>query len=74
VFKRMGVSDLASWIAMIRGAMYGGDWLEVTMLLMHLKSEQFCPNLMIFAIIIIACCKVKELWTGMALVNILQMC
>lgn len=74
MFESMEVRDLASWIAMIRGAMYGGDWLEVTMLLMHLKSEQFCPNLMIFATIIIACCKVKELRTGIALVNILQMC
>ena len=31
------------------------------MLLMHLKSEQFRPHLMIFATIIIACGKVKQL-------------
>lgn len=67
VFESMGVKDLAAWTAMIGGTVHGGDWLEVMTLLKRMMSEGFQPDSMIFATVIPACGKVKELRTGMAL-------
>ncbi|KAJ1292073.1 hypothetical protein BS78_02G364200 [Paspalum vaginatum] len=67
LFENMGARDLAAWTAMIGGAVHSGDWLEVMTLLKRMTSEGFRPDSMIFATVIPACGKVKELRTGMTL-------
>ena len=67
VFESMGVRDLAAWTAMIGGTVHGGDWFEVMDLFNRMRSEGFLPDSVIFATVIPACGRVKELRTGMAL-------
>jgi pentatricopeptide repeat protein len=67
VFESMGVKDLASWTAMIGGAVHGADWIEVMDFLNRMRSEGFTPDSMIFATVIPQCGRVKKLGTGMAL-------
>jgi pentatricopeptide repeat protein len=67
VFENMGVKDLASWAAMIGGAVHGADWIEVMNFLNRMRSEGFTPDFVIFATVILQCGRVKELGTGMAL-------
>ncbi|GJN33221.1 hypothetical protein PR202_gb21794 [Eleusine coracana subsp. coracana] len=67
VFESMGVRDLASWTAMIGGAVHEADWVEVMNLLNRMRSEGFTPDSVIFATVIPQCGRVKELGTGMAL-------
>ncbi|PUZ73099.1 hypothetical protein GQ55_2G447600 [Panicum hallii var. hallii] len=67
VFESMGVRDLVAWTAMIGGTVHGGDWFEVMDLFNRMRSEGFLPDSVIFATVIPACGRVKELMTGMAL-------
>ncbi|XP_004958445.1 pentatricopeptide repeat-containing protein At1g11290, chloroplastic [Setaria italica] len=67
VFESMGVRDLAAWTAIIGGAVHEGDWFEVMNLFNRMRSEGFLPDSVIFATVIPACGRVKELRTGMAL-------
>ncbi|CAL5084272.1 unnamed protein product [Urochloa decumbens] len=67
VFESMGVRDLATWTAMIGGTVHEGDWFEVMALFNRMRSEGFCPDSVIFATVIPACGRAKELRTGMAL-------
>ncbi|XP_062190270.1 pentatricopeptide repeat-containing protein At4g33990-like [Phragmites australis] len=67
VFESMGVRDLAAWTAMIGGAVHGGDWFEVMDLFNRMRSEGFPPDSVIFATVVPACGRVKELRTGAAL-------
>jgi hypothetical protein len=41
VFENMGVKDLASWAAMIGGAVHGADWIEVMNFLNRMRSQGF---------------------------------
>ncbi|KAF8679171.1 hypothetical protein HU200_045937 [Digitaria exilis] len=67
VFESMGVRDLAAWTAMIGGAVHGGDWFEVMDLFGRMRSEGVLPDSLIFATVIPACGRAKELRTGMTL-------
>ncbi|KAF8668868.1 hypothetical protein HU200_052071 [Digitaria exilis] len=67
VFESMGVRDLAAWTAMIGGTVHGGDWFEVMDLFGRMRSEGVLPDSLIFATVIPACGRTKELRTGMAL-------
>ncbi|KAL6657037.1 hypothetical protein ACP70R_004817 [Stipagrostis hirtigluma subsp. patula] len=67
VFESMGVRDLASWTSIIGGTVHGGDWLDVMNLLNQMRSAGFQADSVIFATVIPACGRMKELRTGMAL-------
>ncbi|KAK3127819.1 hypothetical protein QOZ80_7AG0578800 [Eleusine coracana subsp. coracana] len=43
VFESMGVRDLASWTAMIGGAVHGSDWVEVMNLLNRMSLDMALP-------------------------------
>ncbi|CAN6168957.1 unnamed protein product [Urochloa humidicola] len=67
VFESMRVRDLAAWTAMIGGAVHGGDWPEVMDMFNRMRSEGVSPDSVIFATVVPAYGRVKELRTGMAL-------
>ncbi|KAL6841751.1 hypothetical protein ACP4OV_028263 [Aristida adscensionis] len=67
VFESMEVRDLAVWTAMIGGAVHEGEWHEVMSLFNRLRSEGFAADSVIFATVIPACGRAKELRIGTAL-------
>uniref|UniRef100_J3MNC1 Uncharacterized protein n=2 Tax=Oryza brachyantha TaxID=4533 RepID=J3MNC1_ORYBR len=67
VFESMQVRDLASWTAMIGGAVHADDWLDVVNLFNHMRSEGFGVDSVIAATVISACGRAGELQVGTAL-------
>ncbi|CAM0906938.1 unnamed protein product [Alopecurus aequalis] len=67
MFESMQERDLATWTAMIGGAVHVGDWLNAMSLFNQMRSEGFCADSVIIAAVIPACGRVRELRAGTAL-------
>ncbi|KAL4286769.1 hypothetical protein HN51_054526 [Arachis hypogaea] len=67
VFDEMLEKDLASWTAMICGAVWNGELVEAVLLFRRMRSDSLKPDSVIVASLLPVCSKLEDAELGMAL-------
>ncbi|MED6199693.1 hypothetical protein PIB30_078344, partial [Stylosanthes scabra] len=67
VFDEMQVKDLASWTAMICGAVWNGELVEAVSLFRRMRSEGLKPDSVIVSSLLPVCSRLEAAELGMAL-------